>query len=183
MKDLDNGKVVGVVLADVRKVVNHQLLLNKLFDCGIGDSALAWFKSYLSDRTQQLIAPEGLPRVPCTQGVPQGSVLGPVLFSLYVRGLPSCVNNSTVLQFADDVNMYAAGDSAEEVIGTLNGDLLKLSAYLKGKRMALNPAKRSSSSLTDRQQQCLVPPVSSLTASMFFERSPHAILALLLTST
>ena len=104
--------------------------MSKLFDCGIGDSALAWFKSYLSDRTQQLIAPEGLPRV-----------LGPVLFSLYVRGLPSCVDNSTVLQFADDVNMYAAGDSAEEVIGTLNGDLLKLSAYLKGKRMALNPAK------------------------------------------
>ena len=141
MKDLDNGKVVGVVLADVRKVfdsVNHQLLSNKLFDCGIGDSALAWFKSYLSDRTQQLIAPEGLPRVPCTQGVPQESVLGPVLFSLYVRGLQ---NNSTVLQFADDVNMYAAGDSAEEVIGTLNGDLLKLSAYLKGKRMTLNPAK------------------------------------------
>ena len=144
MKDLDNGKVVGVVLADVRKAfdsVNHQLLLNELFDCGIGDSALAWFKSYLSDRTQQLIAPEGLPRVPCTQGVPQGSVLGPILFSLYVRGLPSCVNSSTVLQFADDVNMYAAGDSAEEVIGALNGDLAKLSVYLEEKRMTLNPAK------------------------------------------
>ena len=79
MKDLDNGKVVGVVLADVRKVfdnVNHQLLLNKLFDCGIGDSALAWFKSYLSDRTQQLIAPEGLLSVPCSQGVPQGLFWG-----------------------------------------------------------------------------------------------------------
>ena len=132
------------MLADVRKAfdsVNHQLLLNELFDCGIGDSALAWFKSYLSDRTQQLIAPEGLPRVPCTQGVPQGSVLGPILFSLYVRGLPSCVNSSTVLQFADDVNMYAAGDSAEEVIGALNGDLAKLSVYLEEKRMTLNPAK------------------------------------------
>ena len=80
--------------------------------------------------------------MPCTQqGVPQGSVLGPILFSLYVRGLPSCVNSSTVLQFADDVNMYAAGDSAEEVIGALNGDLAKLSVYLEEKRMTLNPAK------------------------------------------
>ena len=143
-RDLDSKKVVGVVLADVRKAfdsVNHQLLLNELFNCGVGDAALAWFKDYLSDRTQQLIAPDNLIRASCSQGVPQGSVLGPVLFSIYVRGLPGCVSASSVLQFADDVNMYAAGDTTEEVVDKLNGDLIKLSDYLKGKRMKLNPAK------------------------------------------
>ena len=48
--------------------------------------------------------------------------------------------NSSVLQFAEDVNMYAAGDTIEEVVDTLNGDFMKLSDYLKGKRMKLNSA-------------------------------------------
>ena len=98
-------------------------------------------KDYLSDRTEQLIAPDNLPRASCSKGVPQGSVLGPVLFSIYVRGLPGCVSASSVLQFADDVNMYAAGDTTEEIVDKLNGDLIKLSDYLKGKRMKLNTAK------------------------------------------
>ena len=100
---LDAGTVVGVVMLDMSKAfdcVSYELLLLELQSCGIGGAALVWFASYLHgriSRVQTSHAPPG-EEFEATRGVPQGSVLEPLLFSLYVRTLPSVLRNSLLSQ-------------------------------------------------------------------------------------
>ena len=88
--------------------VSHELLLHKLnIKYGIRGNLLNWFHSYLSDRFQRVIV-DGAHSdwLPVTSGVPQGSILGPLLFLLFVNDIPSNVKHSKVALFADDTKMY-----------------------------------------------------------------------------
>ena len=103
---MDNDEVTRLVFVDFRKafdVINHNLLLKKLSVYGASPHSVAWFRWYLEERRQfvKLGHITSEPK-PVRQGVPQGSILGPVLFLLFVNDMPLHLNNSTIDIYADD---------------------------------------------------------------------------------
>ena len=108
-ENLDNRKQTDTTVLDFSKAfdkVSHQLLSIKLDYYGIRGSTLRWINSFLSDRTQKVIL-EGavFDTVKVTSGVPQVSVLGPILFLIYINDLPNSLS-SKVRLFADDAIVY-----------------------------------------------------------------------------
>ena len=87
--------------------VNHKHLLHKLRMAGFGGSLLQWFQSYLTNRHQCVTAQGSTSTtLPVTPGVHQGSIFGPVLFSLYVNDYPDAITSSHVAMFADDTKLF-----------------------------------------------------------------------------
>ena len=87
--------------------VNHERLTHKLRMAGFGGKLLKWFHSYLTNRNQRVTVLGATSNtLPVTSGVPQGSILGPLLFVLYVNDLPDAVTSSQVAMFADDTKLF-----------------------------------------------------------------------------
>lgn len=109
---LDSGREIDLIYLDFAKAfdsVPHKKLIGKLQSYGISGSLLRWFENYLCDRKQRVVV-EGASSsfLDVTSGVPQGSVIGPLLFILYVNDLPDTTKSSTVALFADDSKCYRA---------------------------------------------------------------------------
>ena len=122
-KALDDGLEVKAVFCDISKAFDrvwHKGLLLKLKSVGLSGSLLGWFQNYLSDRKQKVV----LPRVSSTwvsinAVVPQGSILGPLLFLIYINDIVKDIN-SIIGLFADDTSLYIIVDSPEEASQTIN---------------------------------------------------------------
>ena len=131
---LDTGKVLVGVFLDLKKAfdtVDHKILLGKLFKYGVRGNILNWFKSYLSNRKQYLNwhgSNSEIETVSC--GVPQGSILGPLLFILYVNDLSKVSNKFVSILFADNTTILCEGDNIHSIITSLNYELGKLMIWL-----------------------------------------------------
>ena len=144
-KAIDENKFAVGVFVDLQKAfdtVDHEILLKKLNHYGIRGIANKWFNSYLSDR-YQFVTTNGKESdvKPIKHGVPQGSVLGPLLFLLYINDLHNSIKYSTTRHFADDTNLLIVNSSLKQLKKHLNFDLKHLSSWLKANKISLNASK------------------------------------------
>jgi hypothetical protein len=141
----NNNKVLTAFL-DLKKAfdtVNHEILLDKLRLYGVKGVANDWFKNYLSNRKQLVQIPSGEKSTFLTVniGVPQGSVLGPLLFLLYMNDLAFCVPDLFTILFADDTSLSLAGPDYDQLLVQFNSLLNKVTNWLKINLLSLNVGK------------------------------------------
>ena len=142
-RQLITGQQVDLVLLDFSKAfdkVNHLKLLFKLSTHGVKGKTLKWISSFLGGRTQAVVLEgECSPEVSVTSGVPQGSVLGPLLVLLYINDLPENIQ-SQVRLFADDTAVYLTVINPNDS-NILQSDLNKLQEQERTWDMEFNPSK------------------------------------------
>ena len=136
---LDHGDLVIGVFLDLKKAfdtVDHRILLKKLYAYGIRGYILKWFESYLTGRSQY-VAYNGVESkvLSIICGVPQGSILGPLLFIIYMNDICNVSHLCTIL-YADDTSVVANDKNLDKLLETLNDELNKLSIWLKANKLS-----------------------------------------------
>ena len=145
MSAIDDGKRALGVFLDFKKAfdtVDHIILLKKLEYYGIRGIAHDWLTDYLKDRKQYVSFDQSISDpllISC--GVPQGSILGPLLFILYINDICNISDISFPILFADDTSLFFTGDSISEVCDKANTELTKIMPWIHANKLSLNVSK------------------------------------------
>ena len=150
-KALDDGKEIRVIFCDISRAFDrvwHRGLLHKLESIGIGGPLLMWLASYLQDRKQRVVINNSFSDWKnINAGVPQGSILGPLLFLIFINDIVDDIQ-STVKLFADDTSLYLIVDEPNTAVETLNNDLSKIHTWSKQWLVSFNPNKTETMTLS-----------------------------------
>ena len=141
-KQVDKGNYGCGVFIDLKKAfdtMNHSISLKKLELYGVRGIPLQWFWSYLSGRQQHVSVAGNLSEtLEISCGVPQGSVLGSLLFLLYINDLPKISSKLSFFLFADDTNIYYESSSLLDIQKSVNKELRNVGKWLESNCLALN---------------------------------------------
>ena len=154
---LNNSQYVISTFVDLKKAfdtVNHRILLDKLFKYGVRGLPLQWFASYLRDREHCVRIGDAQSEYKTLNiSIPQGSILGPLLFIIYINDLPSVTGDLSTVLFADDTTLFCSGPDFPTLVNKCNVDLVKVSEWLVANRLTLNINKTFSMIFSNRQYE------------------------------
>ena len=161
-KAIDDGKEVRVVFCDISKAFDrvwHRGLLFKLRRLGLSGSLLNWFTSYLDNRYQRVAVEGSLSDILRVKaGVPQGSILGPLLFLVYINDIVDEIGTNIRL-FADDTSLYMIVEDPNSAADLMNVDLSKIHTWAKQWLVNFNPNKTEELLISRKQTRVDHPPL------------------------
>lgn len=154
---LDAGQIVGAVFIDLKKAfdtVNHSILIKKLAMYGCSPAAITWFTSYLYGRSQMVNFRGSMSESKSiSRGVPQGSILGPLMFLIFVNDLPLYLSSCETDLYADDTSVYTIGSSVSEIQSVLQCNMTRLSNWCKHNKLSVNIQKTTCMLVASRQKR------------------------------
>ena len=157
LRALDRSHIALLLLIDFSKafdMVDHSALLKKLEHYGIRGSALGWLQAYLANRSQyvNLGTAKSVPKL-LKYGVPQGSILGPLLFIIYINDLPEITNIAEFIFFADDANIIITGTDMAEIVNKLESVLPKIENWVDSNGLKMNLKKNKIHAICQQKQE------------------------------
>lgn len=157
MNAIENKQISIGIFLDLSKAfdtVNHNILITKLEHIGVRGLALDWFRSYLADRKQFVSFNSSCsPHNPISCGVPQGSVLGPLLFIIYVNDICNTSDIISFCLFADDTSLLYNHHNVDIAIKNLNIELIKITDWLLSNKLSINVLKTNYVIFSSRQNR------------------------------
>ena len=145
LERMDNQHMTGAVFIDLSKafdLVDHDCLLYKLDHYGVRGISKLWFENYLSSRSQKVKYKNTLScSMNLEYGVPQGSILGPLLFVIYINDLPTALTKCKISMYADDTVIYCSDHKSATIMETLQTDLDNVVKWMEDGRLILNKSK------------------------------------------
>ena len=159
LKAINDGKFVGCLMVDFRKafdLVDHSLLLQKLKLYKCDENSLSWVNSYLSNRTQRVSMNNKFSASePIRYGVPQGSILGPLMFLIFINDLPLVLKTAVTSTdlYADDTTAYDIQSNMQTLQQNLQNALILLNKWCRENGMVINTDKTTVMLITSRQKR------------------------------
>lgn len=155
LDNIDGGLQVDVIYTDFEKAfdrVDHIILLRKLNELGVHGNLLRWMDSYLRNRSQAVVVGSSCSDfIEVSSGVPQGSILGPLLYATYLYDVGRCLKHARFLMYADDTKVFMTIQGVDDCVN-LQTDLDRLNHYYAENRIDINVRKCSSVSFTRKTE-------------------------------